>query len=319
MNDAIVSFVGIDVSKHSLDVCVLPEGQQFTLDYSAESVRQLVRRLPAPGTCLVVLEATGGYQQRLVAELVEAGQLVTVVNPRQVRDFAKALGLLAKSDRIDAQVIARFGQQVRPRIVGKTSEKQAELQQLVTRRRQLVDLRTAERNREETVSSPTVRASLQHVLDLLTSEIEHLEQALQSLVESDDDWKHKLDLLQSVPGVGLITSASLLAELPELGQLNRQQIAALVGLAPFNRDSGQFRGQRHIAGGRASVRRLLYMAAVSARTHNPRLRAFAKRLAATGKAFKVVITACMRKLLVILNTLVKTNSHWTPQTLLKTT
>jgi transposase len=318
MHESIVTFVGIDVSKYKLDVCVLPEGPQFTLDYSADALRQLIVRLPERGTCLVVVEATGGYQRRLVAELADAGHLVTVVNPRQVRDFARALGLLAKTDRIDAQVIARFGQQVRPRTVVQTPEKQAELDQLVTRRRQLVELRTAEKNRRETAVTPSVCASLQHVIDLLTKEIRRLEKELLALVQSDDDWQNKTDLLQSVPGVEPITSVSLLAELPELGQLNRQEIAALVGLAPFNRDSGQFRGTRRIAGGRAGVRRLLYMAAVSARRCNPRLRAFAQRLEAAGKSFKVVITACMRKLLVILNNLVKTNSHWNPQPLLKT-
>lgn len=282
-NESIQTFVGIDVSKSKLDVCVLPAGRQFTRDYSTEALRDLVGQLPPPGTCLVVVEATGGYEQRLVAELVDAGQAVTVVNPRQVRDFAKALGLLAKTDRIDAQVIARFGQQVRPRTVAKTPEKQAALEQLVTRRRQLVELRTAEKNRRETATTPAVRTSLQHVIDLWTKEIRRLEKKLLALVESDDDWQNQTDLLQSVPGVGPITSVSLLAQLPELGQLNRQEIAALVGVAPFNRDSGRFRGQRRVTGGRASVRSLLYMAALSATRCNPRLRAFAQRLTAVGK------------------------------------
>jgi transposase len=236
-----------------------------------------------------------------------------VVNPRQVRDFARGLGILAKTDRIDAHVIARFAQQVRPRIAAPLSPQAAELEQLVTRRRQLVGLRTAELNRLQALSSKSVRKSVQKMVDLLRKEIRHLDAAILALVESDDDWKDKRDRLGSVPGVGPVTAASLLAELPELGQVNRQEIAALVGVAPFNRDSGRFRGKRSIWGGRASVRRVLYMATLTARTHNPTLKAFANRLQKAGKPFKVIMTACMRKLLTILNTLLKENTQWLPQ------
>jgi transposase len=313
MDDSISHFVGIDVAKQSFDVCVLPEEERLSLSYDEDGLRQLLSQLPKEGSCLIVMEATGGYQRRLVAELTEAGHLVAVVNPRQVRDFARGLGILAKTDRIDAAVIARFGQHARPRTIEKTSEKQAELEQLVVRRRQLVDLRTAESNRLETISLKSVRKSIQHVVTMLKKQIDRIEKEIFALLDSDDDWKAKSNLLDSVPGVGPVTIASLIAELPELGSLNRQEIAALVGLAPFNRDSGRFRGRRSIWGGRASVRSVLYMAALTARRCNPVIRQFAKRLEAKGKLFKVVITACMRKLLVIINTMVKNSTHWTPQ------
>jgi transposase len=313
MNDLITRFVGIDIAKQSLDICILPEKKQCSFPYDDAGLKKLLRQLPAKGTCLIVMEATGGYQRKVAAELVEAGHYVAVVNPRQVRDFARGLGILAKTDRIDASVIARFGQQVRPRILAEQPEKLVELEQLVVRRRQLVDLRTAESNRLETMTAKAVRQSIQQVIDLLNKQIKHIEKDLLAMLESDDDWRDKADLLSSVPGVGLITVVSLLAELPELGLLNRQEIAALVGLAPFNRDSGAFRGKRSIWGGRASVRSVLYMATLTARTHNPVIRNFSKRLEAEGKEFKVMMTACMRKLLVILNSMAKSNSHWNPK------
>jgi transposase len=310
MDGSFDTFVGIDVSKRSLDVCLLPQGSTFSLAYDQAALRQLRRQLPAPGTCLIVVEATGGYQRRLVAELLDAGHRVAVVNPRQVRDFARGLGILAKTDRIDAAVIARFGQQARPRTVAKSSAKQAELEQLVIRRRQLVDLRTAETNRHETCSSRDVRKSIQALVDRLGKDLRRIEKSILALLESDDDWRGKAEILTGTPGVGATTAASLLADLPELGQLNRQQISALAGLAPFNHDSGRHQGKRSIWGGRASVRNALYMAALSARRCNPVIRAFADRLEAAGKPFKVVITACMRKLLIILNTMLRTNAHW---------
>jgi transposase len=310
MDSSITSFVGIDVSKKSLDVALLPQAKSFTVLYSTEGLAQLFRQLPQPGSCLIVVEATGGYQRRLVAEATAAGHRVAVVNPRQVRDFARSLNILAKTDKIDARVIARFAQHIQPRTVEKTPEKQAELQQLIVRRRQLVDMRTAEQNRMDTVSSKTVQKSSRQLLDLVGKQIERLEKEIAELLESDDDWKHKAQIVDSAPGVGPKTAATLVAELPELGNLNRQEIAALVGLAPFNRDSGSFRGKRAIWGGRASVRSALYMAALTARRCNPVIQRFAQRLEAEGKRFKVVMTACMRKLLVILNTMVKNNTCW---------
>ncbi len=312
MDSSNTLFVGIDVAKHSLDICIFPERKKLTVSYDTTGLKQLVSWLPDAGSCLIVAESTGGYERRVVAQLVDAGHLVAVVNPRQVRDFAKGLGILAKTDRIDAEVIAQFAQHVRPRTLAKTHEKQEELDQLVTRRRQLVDLRTAETNRMETSFSKPVRKSLQQVIDLLNKQIQHIEKEILALLESDDEWKQKGEIIQSAPGVGPVTVATLLAQLPELGLLNRQEISALVGLAPFNRDSGRFHGKRSIWGGRASVRSVLYMAALTARRCNPVIRSFAQRLESEGKPFKVVITACMRKLLVILNTLVKTNTQWNP-------
>ena len=314
MEGSITTFVGIDIAKQSFDVGLLPAGQAVTLSNDAHGFEQLLRRLPPPGTCLVVVEASGGYQRGLVAELLAAGHRVAVVNPRQVRDFARGLGIRAKTDRIDAQMLARFAQQVQPRPVEKTSEKQAAFQELVARRRQLVEHRTAEKNRLETAATPWVRRSIRSLIDRLDREVRRIEKELLVQVEADPDWKSKAELLEAVPGVGAVTAACLLAELPELGAVSRQAIAALVGVAPFNRDSGRFHGKRSIWGGRASVRSALYMAALTARRANPVIRAFAERLARAGKPFKVVITACMRKLLVILNTLLKTNAHWNPKT-----
>jgi transposase len=269
MDGSITLFAGIDVSKKSLDLCLLPEDRRQTFAHDKSGISQLLTELPAAGTCLIAVEATGAYHRNLVAELVNAGHRVAIVNPRQVRDFARGLGILAKTDRLDAHVIARFAQHVQPRVTPPVSPKTAELEQLVTRRRQLVELRTAELNRMQTLSSKKVRKSVQKMVDLLRKEIRHLDSDILALVESDDDWKDKMDRLGSVPGVGPVTAASLLAELPELGQLNRQEIAALVGVAPFNRDSGRFRGKRSIWGGRTSVRSVLYMAALTARNHNP--------------------------------------------------
>ena len=309
----ISTFVGIDVAKKSLDVATLPATTPRTFSHDGKGRRELLDNLPGPGTCLVVVEATGGYERLLVADLLDAGHLVAVVNPRQVRDFAKALGILAKTDRIDAAVIARFGQQVKPRPLAEVHEKQDELNQLVTRRRQLIALRTAEKNRFAMATSKPVKRSLQLVIDTINKEIKRIEKAILVLVESDDPWRGKSEIMSSVPGVGQVTTATLIAEFPELGQINRQQAAALAGLAPFNRDSGKFKGKRTISGGRRSVRTALYMAALSAKKHNPVIRKFAERLKAEGKLPKVILTACMRKLLVILNAMLKNNTLWDPR------
>jgi transposase len=262
---------------------------------------------------LIVVEATGGYHRRLVADLANAGHQIAVVNPRQARDFAHGLGIVAKTDPIDARSLALFAKHVQPRAVAPVSEKQAELQELVTRRRQLIDLRTAELNRKETVSSKNVRKNVQQLVDQLRKQIEQIEKEILRLIEKDDDWSEKAKLLGTTPGVGQINIVTILGHVPELGQLNRQKISALIGVAPFNRDSGRFQGKRSIWGGRAAVRSVLYMAAITARTHNPVIREFAKRLEAAGKPFKVVITACMRKLLVILNAMIKNRTPWSPK------
>jgi transposase len=270
----------------------------------------LLDALPSAGQCLVVVEATGGYQRAVVAELIAAGHRTAVVNPRQVRDFARGLGLLAKTDRLDAAAIARFGQQARPRLVEHASPERQRLEELVARRRQLIELRAAESCRLETASTKTVIKSVRTVIEQLGKLIRKIEKELSDLVESDDQLQCRSRALQSTPGVGAVTATTLVAELPELGRLNRGQISALVGVAPFNRDSGKFHGRRAIWGGRASVRSVLYMATLTARRCNPAIRAFGQRLAAAGKPFKVVMVACMRKLLVILNTMLKNNSAW---------
>jgi transposase len=272
---------------------------------------QLRTELAALGQCLIVVEATGGLERHLVAELIDAGQLVSVVNPRQVREFARAWGRLAKTDRIDAQTLSMYAEKVQPRPTRKRPENEQELDSLVTRRRQLVGLRSMERTRQQQAYGKAAGHSIAKLLKVLDRQIAEIEQAIAKLIESDEDFRDKCALLQSVPGVGPGASATLIAELPELGRLNRQQIACLAGVAPFNHDSGQFRGQRHIRGGRGAVRKALYMAALAARRFNPRLRSFAERLAKAGKPFKVVMTACMRKLLTILNTMLHNATPWT--------
>jgi transposase len=304
------SWVGIDVAKGSLEVCVLPAAARLAESNDRDGVRRLLAALPPVGQCLVVVEATGGYQRLVVAELIAAGHRTAVVNPRQVRDFARGLGLLAKTDRLDAEVIARFGQQARPRETQPQSPAHQRLEELVARRRQLVELRAAETCRLETASTKAVIKSVRTVIEQLGKLIRKIEQELSDLVESDHQLQCRAATLQSTPGVGVVTAVTLVAELPELGRLGRGQISALVGLAPFNRDSGKFHGRRAIWGGRASVRKTLYMATLTARRMNPVIRGFGERLAAAGKPYKVVMVACMRKLLVILNALLKNNVAW---------
>jgi transposase len=310
MDAACTSFVGIDVAKDSLDVCMLPEGRRLTTTNDREGIGRLLEALPPAGQCLVVAEATGGYQRAVIAELLAAGHRAAVANPRQVRDFARGMGLIAKTDRLDSEVIARFAQQARPRLAHQPSREHERLEELVVRRRQLVELRAAETCRLETASTKAVIKSVRTVIEQLGKLIRKIEKELSELVESDDQLQCRAATLQTAPGVGVVTAVTLVAELPELGRLDRGQISTLVGLAPFNRDSGKFHGRRSIWGGRASVRKALYMATLTARRINPVIRAFGQRLAAAGKPFKVVMVACMRKLLVILNALLKNNVVW---------
>lgn len=314
LDDSVQCSVGIDVSKNRLDVHIIPEGLSLQVPNSPEGHRDLLTRLPRPGTCRIVLEATGDLQRPVVAALVDAGHYVSVVNPRQVRDYARALGILAKTDSIDARVIARFGRDVKPRNITNVPENQAELDQLVTRRRQLVGARVAESNRLKDDLPGLVRQSIRRQLTSIDKDIARLDRAILELVRSDDDWKQRFDLLKGVPGVGDTTAASLVAELPELGQLNRQQISALVGVAPYADDSGRHQGRRCTRGGRRLLRSTLYMATLTAIRSNPTIKRFATRLRENGKRGKVVIVACMRKLLVILNTMVKDNSPWREMT-----
>jgi len=303
-------FVGVDVSKAKLDLAFDEQQSHTTVPNDAKGIDKLVELLPKPDSCLITIEATGNYERTLVVRLIDAGHVVAVVNPRQVRDFAKAIGKLAKTDKIDARVIAQFGKLTRPRAVATTKQLQGELDQLVTRRRQLISTRTAEKNRQGHAASQVVRKSIQRVLDAINKDIKSLDREITKLVQSDDDWKNRAKLLETMPGVGEVTTTTIIAELPELGDLNRQQIASLVGLAPFNRDSGKMSGKRSIFGGRRAVRTALYMAALSARRSNPAIKGFAQRLSEQGKPPKVIITACMRKILVTLNSMIKTDSPW---------
>jgi transposase len=258
-----------------------------------------------------VVEASGGYEAALVSELVGRGQAVALVNPTRVRAFARAEGVVAKTDKIDARVIARFGAMMKPQARARRAQVQVELDELVTRRRQLVLMLTAEKNRLQT-ASPTMRAHIASHIAWLQTEIEALEQQISQAIKANPEWAETAKRVERVPGIGFITAATLVADLPELGHLNRQKIAALVGVAPFNHDRGQHRGKRRIFGGRTSVRSVLYMATLSAIRHNPVIKTFYQRLVTKGKLKKVALTACMRKLLVILNTMVKTGQDWNP-------
>jgi len=305
--------VGIDVAKAKLDVCLLPSGQTLSVGNDDQGIAQIIALLKPQPIALILLEASGRYERRVASELLDAGFNVAVVNPRQVRDFARALGKLAKTDRIDAQMLAQFAQVGHVRLCEKQPEKRTLLDDLVTRRRQVVQMLAMEKTRQQVPQNKQTRLMIAKVIRLLEQQREDLDREIAELIESDDDWRNKRDLLSSVPGVGPVTAGGLVADLPELGKLNRQQIAALVGVAPMNRDSGMMRGQRRIFGGRASVRTTLYMAAFCATKYNPVIRRFAERLRGAGKPFKVMIVAAMRKLLTILNIMLRENRPWDPK------
>jgi len=301
--------VGIDVAKATLDVWVSGEAQGWTVPNDEVGIATLIEQVQSRPVRLVVLEPTGGYEYAVVVALTVAQLVVAIVNPRQARDFARATGQLAKTDRIDARVLAQFGAAVDPAARPLPSEETRELDQLVTRRRQVRDMLQAERNRRDHARG-TVKGRVQAHIDWLADELTTVEAELRTRIEASPLWRAKEDLLRSVPGVGPTVAFTLLAELPELGSLTGRQISALVGVAPFARDSGTLRGKRAIWGGRASVRTALYMAAVSASCHNPPLKAFYLRLLAAGKARKLAILACLRKLLVILNAMVASGTPW---------
>ena len=303
------SFVGVDVSKGRLDVAVRPSGESASFSNDELGIKPLVNRLGEIQPTLIVLEATGGIERQLVRALVSAELPVVVVNPRQVRDFAKASGQLAKTDAIDAMVLARFAEAIRPTVRPLPDESLLELRALIARRRQLTEMIVAERNRL-TAASKSVRKRINTHIRWLEAELGRAEKDLDQSIRQSPIWKENEDLLRSVPGIGPVISRTLLAELPELGQLNRKQIAALVGIAPLNRDSGTLRGRRTIWGGRATVRAALYMAALVASRRNAVIRDFYKRLRNTGKAPKVALVACMRKLLTILNAMIKHRTCW---------
>lgn len=303
--------VGIDVAAAGLDVHVLPAGRSWRVGNTADERRTLVEQLAALGPELIVLEATGGLELAPAVELAASGLPVAVVNPRQVRDFARAVGILAKTDRLDAMVLARFAQDVRPEPRPLPDEQQRELAELVERRRQLVGARTAELCRLERVGSASVRRSVESAIGFLEAQIRDLEKQLAGRIKETPAWREKDELYRSVPGVGPGTSRTLIAELPELGRIDNRKIAALVGVAPLCRDSGQMRGRRSIRGGRKSVRCALYMAAMTAVRCEGPLREHYLKL--RGRmAFKPAIVACMRKLLCILNTIAARNTPWNP-------
>jgi len=305
------TFVGIDVSKASLDVAVRPSGESWVATNDEAGIGALVARLMKLGTTLVVVEATGGLEIALVAELA-AAMPVAVVNPRQVRDFAKATGQLAKTDQIEAAVLARFGEAIRPEPRPLKDEETRHLAALVSRRRQLQSMIVAESNRLAAATKKLHKGIQKHI-DWLRRELRLLERDLDDTIKSSPVWREKEDLMRGVKGIGSVSAATMLAEVPELGTLNRKQIAALVGVAPINRDSGTLRGKRAIWGGRATARAVLYMASLSALRSNPAFRAFYRRLLAAGKPKKVAITAVMRKLLVVLNAIVRDRRPWDPQ------
>lgn len=302
-------FVGVDVSKDLLDVAIRPSGEGWRASNDDVGLAGLVARLEALKPEVIVLEATGGYEVPVAAALGTAKLPVAVMNPRQTRDFAKAVGTLAKTDRVDAQVLARFGEAVRPVCRPLPDAQQRELEALLARRRQLVEMLTMERNRLRSALA-SVRPRLEAHVEWLENELKGGERELRQVLQQTPLWREKDELLRSAPGVGRVLSWTLLADLPELGTLNRRQIAALVGIAPFARDSGTMRGKRAIWGGRAPVRTALYMATLVAVRHNPVLRAFYQRLLAAGKPKKVALVACMRKLLVILNAMLKHQTPW---------
>jgi len=303
-------YVGIDVAKATLEIASRPEGLRLSVPNAGEGYGQLLAALKGRDVKLVVLEATGGYERAAAAELVCAGYKTVVANPRQIRDFARALGELAKTDRIDAAVLARFAELVKPEPRPRRSEEADTLAQLVTRRQQLVALLTQETNRMPQARQKAVKKSLKLMTRALAKQIAELERLIAAHIESDEALRQKNAILRSAPGVGPKTSAMLLSHLPELGSLNRQQIAALAGVAPWDVKSGTWSGRSRIWGGRAEVRAVLYMAALTAMRCNETIRAFAERLTAAGKAYKVVATACMRKILVILNTMLRNNTKW---------
>jgi transposase len=307
-------FIGIDVSKSELAIAVYPGEEAWTSGTTAADLDHLVSRLRGRQPALVVLEATGGYETPLAAACAGAALPVAVVNPRQVRAFAQALGRTAKTDAIDARVLALFAARVQPAPRPVPDAATQALAALVARRRQLLDMLGAEQRRLAQATTTPVRRDLRTHIRWLERRLADVNDDLTRAIQGSPIWRVQEDLLQSVPGIGPTTARTLLAELPELGQLDRRRIAALVGVAPFNRDSGQWRGRRTIGGGRASVRSTLYMAALVASRHNPRLRAFYQRLRTAGKAPKVALVAVMRKLLTIVNAMIRHQQPWTSTT-----
>jgi transposase len=305
-------FVGIDVATAQLDIALRPTGERWALTNDDAGIAVLVPRLQAIAPQLIVLEATGSYQRAVVAALAAAGLPVAVVNPRQARDFAKATGQLAKTDALDARALAHFAEAVRPMPRPLPDTQADELRAWLARRRQLVTMRTAEQNRLGS-APPRLQPDMQAHITWLNTRLTTLDDDLDTTLRASPVWREREELLRSVPGIGPVCARTLLLDLPELGTLNRQRLAALVGVAPLNRDSGTLRGSRTTWGGRAHVRATLYMSTLVAVRYNPVFNAFYERLRAAGKAAKLALTACMRKLLTILNAMVKHHAPWQPE------
>jgi transposase len=302
-------WVGIDVSKAQLDVAVGATGAYWSCNHDEIGITKTVERLVELNIYRVVVESTGGLERQLVRELVVAGVSVALINPHRIREFAKSAGLLAKTDKLDARLLARFGQAIKPIPTQLPSEDEQLLSALISRRRQLIDIRTAEINRLGS-THPAMRPGLEKHLEWLAGQIVELEQEIDRMVQSRPDFKCKDEILRSVPGIGPVTSAILIANLPELGKYDRKIMAALVGVAPFNDDSGYRRGKRRVKGGRADVRTVLYMATISASRYNPIIKSFYEHLLQKGKLKKVALVACMRKLLTILNAMLRDLKPW---------
>jgi transposase len=304
------TFIGIDVSKDFLEVAVHQRETRFAVANKESDFPQLIAELISLRPKRIVLEATGGLEIPVVSALFAAGLPVVVVNPRQIRDFAKAKGQLAKTDKLDASVLAHFAAAIQPELRHVKNEAELELDALVTRRRQLVDMLAAEKTRLSSTATSAMREEVGEHIEWLKERLSDIDEQVRKRITDSSVWRVKDDLLRSVPGIGPITALALVADVPELGQLNRHQVAKLVGVAPLNCDSGKFRGQRHIFGGRQAVRNTLYMAIQSAVRHNPIIKEFYERLLANHKPKKVALVACMRKLLTIVNVMIKTNTKW---------
>lgn len=307
-------FVGIDVSKAWLDIAIHEQAGMLRVSNDHKGIAKLVNKMRELQPSRVVVEPTGGFEILVVAELNHAGLPVVVVNAKRIRDFARATGRLAKTDKLDAKVLAHFAAAVRPPVRELQSEEEEQLTALMTRRRQILDMLTVEKNRLVTVRD-NMRSNIQAHIEWLENILKELDEEIEKFISSSPVWKERSELMKSVPGVGRVTSSMMLAMLPELGHLNRQEIAALVGVAPMNKDSGRKQGKRRVYGGRADVRSVLYMAALSASRSNPVIRGFYQRLIRNGKEKKVALTACMRKLLVILNSMVHSNQCWLASTI----
>lgn len=302
-------FVGIDVSKDKLDVGFDPTGEYMVFDNTADGIDKLIQKLEELSPLRIVIEATGGYESYVVGKLLNAGLSCSVVNPRQVRQYARASGKLAKTDKIDAFVLAAYGKACNPRLSVCKSANRVELEALLRRRAQLIEMMTMEKNHKSANKGAWSRQT-DDVIELLSAQLSWLEESIVQIIASDDKLKTDDELLRSIPGVGIVLSSTVLAMLPEAGRLNRKELAAIVGVAPFNCDSGKLRGSRHIYGGRKPVRNILYMATISAIRFNVVIKAFYTSLVERGKAKKVALVACMRKLLGIIGAIIRTKTAW---------